>query len=192
MDAIARTSHPESFVSGRSRASLDGKLRMKILDDLAAAKPDWLELERNGLSTPYQHFAWVSCWFEHLGKAAGVTPHIVVGEDETGRALFLLPLGRERIGPLMVARFAGGKHSNANLGLWRRDYATTVTRADLDRIVGLIGRVDSSVDLLVLLNQPMEWDGVAVSWPIFHAKIYPALRIGASLLQISMRCFKRA
>ena len=29
-------------------------------------------------------------------------------------------------------------------------------------------------------------------WPIFHAKIRPAVRIGASLLQISMRCFKRA
>src|SRR6476620_10819690 len=110
-----------------------------------AAKPDWLELERNCLATPYQHCALVSCWFEYLGKAAGVTPHIVVGEDETGRALFLLPLGRERIGPLTVARFAGGKHSNSNLGLWRRDYAPTVTRADLDRIVGLIGRVDSSV-----------------------------------------------
>ena len=113
------------------------------------------------MSTPYQHFAWVSCWFEHLGKAAGVTPHIVVGEDETGRALFLLPLGRERIGPLTVARFAGGKHSNSNLGLWRRDYASTVTRADLDHITDLIGRADPSVDLLVLLNQPMVWDGVA-------------------------------
>ena len=161
MDAIACTSHPTDFASSSEGVAAPRKLRIKILDDLAAAKPDWLELERNGLSTPYQHFALVSCWFEYLGKAAGVTPHIVVGEDERGRALFLLPLGRERIGPLTVARFAGGKHSNSNLGLWRRDYAPTVTRVDLDRIVGLIGRVDPSVDLLVLLNQPMEWDGVA-------------------------------
>ena len=161
MDAIVATSRPANFDQGSSNASAaPRKVHVKILDDLAAAKPAWLDLERNGLSTPYQHFAWVSCWYEHLGKAAGVTPHIVVGEDETGRALFLLPLGRERIGPLTVARFVGGKHSNSNLGLWRRDYAGTVTRADLDRIVGLIGKADPSVDLLALLNQPLAWDGV--------------------------------
>src|SRR5436853_2243160 len=161
MDAIARTSHPTDFASGGEGVAAPRKLRIKILDDLAAAKPDWLELERNGLSTPYQHFAWVSCWFEHLGKAAGVTPHIVVGEDETGRALFLLPLGRERIGPLTVARFVGGKHSNSNLGLWRRDYASTVTRADLDHIVGLRGRVDQRVGLPVLVRQRLAHGGVA-------------------------------
>ena len=161
MDAIARTSHPASFVSGGECVTAHRKLCIKILDDLGAAEPAWLDLERNGLSTPYQHFAWVSCWFEHIGKAAGVTPHVVMGEDETGRALFLFPLGRERIGPLTVARFFGGKHSNSNLGLWRRDYASTVTRADLDHITGLIGRADPSVDLLVLLNQPMVWDGVS-------------------------------
>jgi CelD/BcsL family acetyltransferase involved in cellulose biosynthesis len=161
MNAMASTPHPASFVSGSEGVAAHTKLRIKILNDLAVAKPDWLDLERNdGLSTPYQHFAWVSCWYEHLGKAAGVTPYIVVGEDETGRPLFLLPLGRERIGPLTVARFVGGKHSNSNLGLWRRDYASAMTRADLDRIVGLIGSTDPSVDLLALLNQPVVWDEV--------------------------------
>jgi CelD/BcsL family acetyltransferase involved in cellulose biosynthesis len=161
MNAVALTSSPARFVSGSEGAAAHAKLRIKILNDLAAAKPDWLDLERNnGLSTPYQHFAWVSCWYETLGKAAGVAPYVVVGEDETGRPLFLLPLGRERIGPLTVARFFGGKHSNSNLGLWRRDYASTLTRADLDHIVGLIGRADPSVDLLALLNQPVVWDDV--------------------------------
>jgi CelD/BcsL family acetyltransferase involved in cellulose biosynthesis len=161
MDAIACASHPASFVSGHEGVVARTRLRIKILNDLSVAKPDWLELERNnGLTTPYQHFAWVSCWYENLGKAAGVTPYIVVGADEAGRPLFLLPLGRERVGPLTVARFVGGKHSNSNLGLWRRDYASSVTRAHLDQMVRLIGSADPSVDLLALLNQPVAWDEI--------------------------------
>jgi CelD/BcsL family acetyltransferase involved in cellulose biosynthesis len=161
MDAVVRTSHPASFASGSDGVAAHTRLQIKILNDLTAAKPDWLELEgTNSLSTPYQHFAWVSCWYEYLGKAAGVTPYIVVGQDATGRPLFLLPLASVRIGPLTVARFVGGKHSNSNLGLWRRSYANAITRADLDHIVGLIGSVDPSVDLLVLLNQPVAWDEV--------------------------------
>jgi len=161
MDAFAYPSDSASLASGSEGAAAGRQLRIKILSDLGAAKRDWLELEgEDGLSTPYQHFAWVSCWYEHLGKAAGVTPYIVVGEDETARPLFLLPLGSERIGPLTVARFVGGKHSNANMGLWRRDYVSTVARTDLDNMVGLIAGADPSVDLLALLNQPVEWDQV--------------------------------
>ena len=62
-----------------------------------------------------------------LISGEGATPHIVVGRDHAGRAAFLWPLCRAKLGPLSVARFFGGKHSNANFPLWRPEVATSVT-----------------------------------------------------------------
>ncbi len=184
MDAFEFTSRLASSGSSAEGAAADRKLRIKVLNDFDAAKTYWLELERESeLSTPYQHFEWVSCWYEYIGKAAGVTPYIVVGEDESGQPLFLLPLGRERIGPLTVAHFVGGKHSNSNLGLWRRDYARTFTRADLGDIVDLIGRVDPSVDLLVLLNQPVIWDEVSNPLALLPRRDSPSFSYRGRLAQ---------
>lgn len=160
MNALALTAEP-TLAAPKAVPALPGVLHVKVLKDLAAAKVPWLDLERDGISTPYQHFAWVSCWYECIGKPAGVKPHVVLGEDMTGRAVFLLPLGSVRIGPLTVARFMGGKHSNANLGLWRRDYAASFTGERLASLLAEVGKADASVDLLVLLNQPESWGGIA-------------------------------
>lgn len=129
----------------------------RTLDAAAAA---WIELEGpEGLSTPYQRFAFVSAWQQHVGTSHGLEPCIAVGYDTEQRPLFLLPLGTKSEGGFRSARFLGGKHSTFNMALWRRDIAAHVTEADLEIILGAL-RQQSGVDVLSLAQQPQSWLGI--------------------------------
>jgi CelD/BcsL family acetyltransferase involved in cellulose biosynthesis len=151
-----------SHAEPQSKAALGRRFRMEIITCIAAAAPIWLELERSAaLASPNQRYTWASSWQESVGRAEGATPHIVVGRDHAGRASFLWPLCRTRLGPLSIARFFGGKHSNANFPLWRPEVASSVTVADVAAALDDIARSDRRVDMLVLLNQPKTWGLVA-------------------------------
>jgi CelD/BcsL family acetyltransferase involved in cellulose biosynthesis len=55
--------------------------------------------------------------------------------------------------------FLGSKHANFNIGLWRRDGLAAISVGDLRAIFARIA--EHGVDLVVLVNQPCSWDGVA-------------------------------
>jgi CelD/BcsL family acetyltransferase involved in cellulose biosynthesis len=151
-----------SSAEPKAQGAAGRRFHVEILTCMAAAAPIWLELERSSaLSSPFQRHTWASSWFETVGRAEKATPYIVVGRDHEGRASFLWPLCRAKKGPLAVARFFGGKHSNANFPLWRPDIASSLTAGDIRGIVTDIARADRSVDMLVLLNQPKSWGLIA-------------------------------
>lgn len=135
-----------------------GLTRIEVLQDLAAVEPVWRTLQREGVTTPYQHFDFLAAWQQHVGPHARATPCIVTGFDATSRPLFLLPLGLRRAGPLHVAEFLGGTHSNFNFGLWRSEVARGFSAADLRATFAAIR--GHGVDLLRLLRQPVAWEGV--------------------------------
>lgn len=132
--------------------------RVEIITDLARAEAPWRALEASGTLTPYQRFDWISAWQRHAGATWGVEPLIVLGLGEAGEPLFVLPLGKWRLGPFTVARFLGGKHSNFNFGPWRRDGAPAGT---LDALLARLKAAAPDVDALALLNQPERWEGLA-------------------------------
>jgi CelD/BcsL family acetyltransferase involved in cellulose biosynthesis len=87
-----------------------------------------------------------------------VEPMIVLGLGETGEPLFLLPLGKWRLGPFRIARFLGGKLANFNFGPWRRE------SAHAGAVAGAMARLRGAapeLDALVLLSQPERWEGLA-------------------------------
>jgi CelD/BcsL family acetyltransferase involved in cellulose biosynthesis len=141
---------------------------IRVFESLAEAEAPWRELERGDVvATPYQRFEWLSLWQTHIGLRHGVAPFLVTGFDPAGKPLFLLPLGLRSKGPVVVASFLGGKHTNLNMGLWRRDFAQTLTDIDLHAIVALFADSGRRVDLLALLNQPERWSGVANPFALF-------------------------
>ena len=115
--------------------------RVEVFDDMAAAEPFWRALEADDAwATPYQRFDLLAAWQRHVGARNGIVPFIVIGFDAAGRPLFLLPLGRKRMGPLSVAGFLGSKHASFNIGLWARDLAAAVGVARYPRSGGATGR----------------------------------------------------
>ena len=135
--------------------------RIEIFDNLQAAEPAWRQLESLGaLTTPYQRFEWISLWHRHVGNSEGIEPLIVVATDAFSMPLFVLPLARRRKGSITIAGFFGGRHTNLNAGIWRRDMAAAIStetlRAILTRVAASCG-----IDVIKLVSQPAHIDGVA-------------------------------
>jgi CelD/BcsL family acetyltransferase involved in cellulose biosynthesis len=131
--------------------------RVEVLDTMAAAEPIWRRIENGrSLSTSYQRFDLLSAWQQHVGARIGITPFIIAGFDHVGEPQFLWPFGHARKGPIKLIRFLGSKHSNFNLGLWRHDILPTIGEGDIRDILQALR---SDVDLVILCNQPLSWDG---------------------------------
>ncbi len=129
-----------------------------VYDDLAAVEPVWRRLEAFGVRSIYQRFDWLEPWARLAGRREGVTPAIVVGTHR-GEAMFLLPLGRRRHGPVRVARWLGGSHVNTNVGLYHPEFLAGLTA---ETSLGLTRRIVAAlrpVDILSLANQPLRWQG---------------------------------
>jgi hypothetical protein len=62
---------------------------------------------------------------------------------------------------MRVASFPGGKHVTFNMPLWRRDFAETATRADMDTLLKGMQASSEKIDVLALLQQPQSWRGIA-------------------------------
>jgi CelD/BcsL family acetyltransferase involved in cellulose biosynthesis len=133
---------------------------IEVFDDFAAAAPDWDWLAGEAIASPFGQRAWIEAWHRYIGAPAGFSPVIAVARDAHGEPLFLLPLAARTGRFLTVARYFGGSHSQLNMALWRRDIAAALTADDLNGAFASIAR-QRGIDLFVLLNQPVLWDGRA-------------------------------
>ena len=133
---------------------------VEIFDDFRAVEREWRSLESAGETfTPYQRFDFVNAWQDAVGVSIGAKPRPVLARDGDGRPIMLLPLVTTSFGPFRVAGFPGGKHSNFNMALWRRDFAVVATARDVGEIVAQIGQRDRALDVLAFKQQPQDWNG---------------------------------
>jgi CelD/BcsL family acetyltransferase involved in cellulose biosynthesis len=147
--------------------------RVEVFDSLETAEPAWRQLEASGaLMTPYQRFEWASLWHNHVTGRMGIKPFIVVASDEAGTPLFLLPLSLRSKRGMTIAGFFGGRHSNLNSGIWRRDVAVAIT-ADEIRAVLAQAAEQHNIDLLKLVTQPATLHGVVNPLALFPSQPTP-------------------
>lgn len=136
--------------------------RVDVVHDMAESEARWRAFEGpDYLFTPYQRFELLNAWQQTIGKQEGAMPFIVIAGDANGRPLLLLPLVVCRENGAKVARFMGGKHPTFNMALWRRDFAKTITRAELDALVSAIRSQTDGVDVLAFAQQPQRWQNIA-------------------------------
>src|SRR4051794_41222103 len=101
---------------------------VEIFDSFRAVEQEWRALESAGqTATPYQRFDLVNAWQDHVGVCLDAKPLPVIAYDAEKRPVMLLPLVTKSLGPFRVACFPGGKHSNFNMALWRREFAAAAT-----------------------------------------------------------------
>lgn len=133
--------------------------RVEVLAQIGKAAPLWRELVQQGaICSRYQHYSWMSQWWDHVGSRMKASPHITVLRNEAGKPVLLLPLLRKRAGPLHVGFFMGGKHTNFNLPIWRPELLWDAA-AGLNALLNGLRDSGPRLDLLVLLNQPETWQG---------------------------------
>ena len=133
---------------------------VEVYSDFRAVEQVWRTFEQSSqTATPYQRFDLVNAWQDHVGTSLGAKPLAVVASDSEQRPLALLPFVTRPLGPFRIAGFPGGKHSNFNMAFWRREFAASATREDVEAILSLIRKRAPSLDVLALNQQPLEWNG---------------------------------
>jgi CelD/BcsL family acetyltransferase involved in cellulose biosynthesis len=146
--------------AAQAAATAEGRLRVTVLADFAAAEPAWRSIEGTAVFSGYHGYDWQSSFHRHLGE--GSTPCLAVICDPTGSVGAILPLGVERTALGGVASFIGGKHANFGMGLWQSDFAARMDGPALRAILADIARQSPApIDLFHLVNQPEVWDGLA-------------------------------
>lgn len=155
-DAIPQTA---GFPAVKPAVNATARARVEVLTQIGKAEPLWRELVHGGaLCSRYQHYSWMSLWWDHIGSRLQAEPHITVLRNEAGKPVLLLPIIRKRVGPIHVGFFMGGKHTNFNLPVWQPELLNEIIADEL--LDGLRG-AGARLDLLVLLNQPAAWRRVA-------------------------------
>jgi CelD/BcsL family acetyltransferase involved in cellulose biosynthesis len=160
VDVALRSADTERQAGSASGAAGVGVAGIDIFDDIAAAAPAWDRLAADAVATPFGRRDWIELWQRHIGAAAGQRPVVAVARDGDDEPLYILPFAVRRGRLLTVARFFGGSHSQLNMGLWRRDIAAALTADDLRHAFSTVAR-QRGIDLFILLNQPVLWDGRA-------------------------------
>lgn len=150
----------------------------EIFDDPRAARAAWAEIYPSGLATPYQSADFVEAWLRTIGRSQSIRPTIVVVHDDLGKISAILPLGVRRRMGIAVAEFAGGKHANFHMGVYRRGLAV-----DADAVTGLLRRVAAAVrfDAVTFVNQPRIWQGMVNPLATLKGQDSPSLGHAADL-----------
>jgi CelD/BcsL family acetyltransferase involved in cellulose biosynthesis len=151
---------PVGLLALKSAVNPAVRARVEILTQFGKAEPLWRELVQQGaICSRYQHYSWMSGWWDHIGSISKASPHVTVLRDDAGKPVILLPLVRKKVGSLHVGFFMGGKHTNFNLPVWHPEHLKQQASGLNALLNGL--RNGPRLDLLVLLNQPATWQGVA-------------------------------
>jgi CelD/BcsL family acetyltransferase involved in cellulose biosynthesis len=163
---------------------------VEVMTQFGKAQSVWRDLVRQGAAcSRYQHYSWMANWWDHIGSARDVTPHITILKDQAGKPILLLPLLRRRLGLLHAGFFIGGKHTNFNLPIWRPDLLNDPATS-LKALVRGLRATAPRVDLLILQNQPATWQGMANPLLRFAHAASPSQSYGGSL-QAEFEALKR-
>jgi CelD/BcsL family acetyltransferase involved in cellulose biosynthesis len=147
------------FLQGRAAAGEAVFASVKVFTEPRDAIDVWRALAPEVCGSFYQSENFLLAWLECCGGQQKVEPFFIVARDALGAPLALLPFGLFRFGPLRVAQFLGGKHSNANLGLFRAGAAFSAR--DLRLLLREAARERNGPHLYRLLNLPLVWRGAA-------------------------------
>lgn len=132
---------------------------IEIFNRAEDARPIWESLYSLAAVSPYQSFRFLSVWTDTVGRDHALEPFILLMRAPTGEPRALLPFGVEKVGPLRIASFLGGRESNFNLALIHPD--THLAESELRALLLEAARkAPRGPDLYYLRNQPRRFDGV--------------------------------
>ena len=122
-----RTAYEDALEAPAARAVAGPEeIAFEVHDDLAAVEPVWRDFEQSADCTAFQTFEWLSTWQRHIGAHEGVRPAVVVGRDDRGAVLFIMPLAIAARGYGRMLTFLGSELCDYNAPLLAPDFARVV------------------------------------------------------------------
>lgn len=160
---------------------------------LEPAAKAWLELERRGLSTPFQSRAWLAPWYARLAPRAGATPVIVdVRDARDGTPLLVWPLCLVREAGRLCLTEAGGDVSDYSAPLVARTLGLLLASTPRARhtLRRAIRAALPRADLVRLSRWPGEFGGMAGPLALTRAGWREGFSSWAVDLPDSVRAFR--
>lgn len=153
--SCARLSEPAAPETGSSPIA-----KITIATNLADVEELWRRAEVEMIASPYQTFGWYSAWLATVGARRHHEPIIVVAYDERGHPIAILPLVKRRAWRgLVLCEFAGGRHSNANFGLFAPSLSGFIDARTMRWILHDTNRQVGRIDAFCFVNMPFHWRG---------------------------------
>ncbi len=97
-------------------------ITLELRDDLSGLVQEWTAFQRSAECTVFQTFEWLATWQRHIGALNKTRPAVVLGRDERGGILFILPLAIEARGPVRRLTWLGSELCDYNAPLIARDF----------------------------------------------------------------------
>jgi CelD/BcsL family acetyltransferase involved in cellulose biosynthesis len=156
-------------------------MHIEVYNDPAEVLTIWQDLMAVAPASVYQTPGFLLPWLETRGTEAGIEAKFVVQKDDDGAVLAMFCLGLKQFGLFRAAIFLGAKVSNFNFGLFRPGYAPD--RAALTHLLRMAARKMGPhiPDLLLLYNQPLEWNGWANPLSALPHQMSPSFAYKANL-----------
>lgn len=125
-----------------------------IYENLTAVERAWRTFEQDADGTVFQTFEWLSTWQRCIGAPQGVRPAVVVGRDDAGDTLFVLPLAvaDRRYG--RVLSFLGSELCDYNAPLLAPHF-TQVVPEPLPLVQRVLQRLHARLDYDVIALEKM-------------------------------------
>jgi CelD/BcsL family acetyltransferase involved in cellulose biosynthesis len=97
-DALPVTASPKLGMASAQEPETSSRsgIHLQVFRKLQEVSETWKAFERQADGSVFQSFAWLANWQRHIGARQGTEPAIVVGRDDAGELLFILPLAVER------------------------------------------------------------------------------------------------
>src|SRR5438445_6656818 len=118
----------DSITNARLVAARGG-IRLSISEDLAAVEEEWRAFEQYADCTVFQSYGWLATWHRNIGTRNRVTPAVVVGRDDDGNILFLLPLAIDAGGIARRLTWLGSELGDYNAPILAVDFSMRVNPA---------------------------------------------------------------
>ena len=132
---------------------------IEAFQSLEKIEPHWRELEAQASSSPFQRFAWMAGYIRTISATSGAEPALVMIRDGAGQPAAILPLEKIRRSGIAMLRSVGGKHASFHLPLATREGQAIIAADPLGVLRGA-AEAAGGADLIMLMNQPSQWEGV--------------------------------
>ncbi len=83
-----------------------------VFEDFESARSTWARFERDAFCHVFQTHAWLSTWYDHIGRRTGIRPILAAVTDSRGECLAFLPMGIETRAGARVLTWLGGRASD--------------------------------------------------------------------------------
>ena len=119
----------------------------------------WRQLETAPECAIHQTYDWSRIWVEETNcSPLFVVAHFKNG-DEAGEPAFILPLTKEKLGPVHVAKYVSAPYNNLNFGVFSPAFLNSATPGLMAGLSQSLAAANLGVDLLILDRQPESWSG---------------------------------